>query len=186
MILGIRSFDQGGYRGIQAILIRDWHQPLSVYGDKAFANFDEALLRLGRDPDATRIGPFPESSDPLKSLNTAASSALRSLPERIRAQAEFFTAAQRVASPHSLFIYWPRWMELYLESNEQGIERLEVSKLQWEERALSSSDLRLHVWLGKKLPLQLSPSPASRYFRLSELFSKPSSCALQLSAKLFV
>ena len=160
MILGVRSFRAGRYKGVNVFLLKDWILPIDEMGREVFDTFDESLMRLRTDPQATRIS-LPGLDSSLTDLNTATNAALRSVPDRYRYAVQLFSSAVKietdepVAESEVATVLWtnlPAWCSHAVETSggdffvvKEG-SHLGRPRSGWRKLELESSDFRLHVF----------------------------------------
>ncbi|MBS1984272.1 MAG: hypothetical protein JST16_08870 [Bdellovibrionales bacterium] len=179
MILGTRAVTQPQFIGVNVVLLRDWSTPVDLMGLGCFKAFDEALNKLRSDPDATRIGGTVETREAL--WTTATSAALRSLPERHRSGASYWSLAVAAESDFQRKAVWtdlPAWATIYIEDQAGNCDRLErpvTPAGEFTKLSLNASDRFLHVVLfGQSLALRLGGSATPQFRRLSQLIEESS------------
>jgi hypothetical protein len=172
MILGARSFDLHPYRGINIFLCKSWSPPLDFYGRQALQAFDETLLRLKSDTEATRLY-VVDSKEPreITDMNTAAAAALRSLPEKMRASCQIFTTIQS-RDLQGLWSNLPNWTLLRAEAQNGDLHdlRLPEGTPQWQRVPTEADDRWIHLsFFGSAGRLSLRPEAGPFFARLSAL-----------------
>jgi hypothetical protein len=174
MIVGARAAQRPDFRGFNVLALPDWTGTPEPLAHSCFGAFDESLLRMRSDPDATRIAVAGATTvGPLTSVHTASETALRSLPERQSDGCRFHSLV--VVAEAGGLVAWtdlPAWALLQAESVDGRLENLDrgVVDGSWSKIALKPDDLRLHLCLFRAgANLSRACFQDTRFFRASEL-----------------
>jgi|GEM_PF-1627713 len=178
MIVGARSLQRSDFRGFNVLTFADWNLPVETLGLTCMAAFDEALLRLRSDPEATRIAvPGSVSASPTTRVNTATESALRALPERYAPSARFHSLfVQQEGLKRVVWTDFPAWVQVRIETREGTLDAVSFSppNTTWRTFVLEDRDLRIHLSLIQGL-CDFRPTlfEEPRFFRSAELIRAP-------------
>lgn len=195
MIIAARRRDESYFSGFNICLIRDWVQPVEHLCLEAFNYFDEALMRVKSDEDATRIYvPEERENQFLTALNTASSAALRALPERFRNGVELYTVAveSRLDQAPTVWFQIPAWASLFVEDRDGGLDLISSESRpqnrKWAKADSLEKDLFIHLSLLSAFPnCSLSRGQEILVFRASSLIqaSREQEAGPTLSLRLY-
>jgi len=181
MILGYRAINRPHFHGINIFLLKDFLVPMEQVGHTCFDAFDEALLKLKNDSEATRIYSIDSKSPEVTAFNTATEAALRAVPERYRSSTELYTLVQSTSRSNLVYARLPTWAFLSCETQSGELFSLRLdstgAKRSWYEIPLEPEDRFVHIKLfsESEYPAIAPLQDREEFFRLADIALVPKS-----------
>lgn len=169
MILGYRTYQNVGSRGLNIFLSKAWTLPMEEMGQLCFHAIDATLTKMETDSEATLVTSLGVDNPDLvmRKLETARRAGLNALPLRFRKGVSLWSLH---IENRALFHDLPAWAMVYIETQGGDLMLLRThSEQPWQKIPLGQEDSWIHVGLFSRAhQVQISKeSKASRFLRLS-------------------
>lgn len=145
MMLAGRWRNSASFTGAVLASFRDWGPGVTSSAKSCFEAFDEILLKVRSDSEATRVISLDERGPPAEIL-TGLEGARRNVPQRWRKEVDLYVAVvvRKLNGGRDLLWNTPPWCAIFIESANGTLSRLHGQD-EWNRSPLQADDRCLHV-----------------------------------------
>lgn len=145
MMLAGRWKSSSSFTGAVFATFRESGSSVAASAKSCFEAFDEVLLKVRTDAEATRVISLDEQGPPPEIL-TGIEGAKRGVSQRLRKEVKLFVAAaiRKPSGGRDLLWNTPPWYSIFVERADGTLSKL-VGRSEWNRAPLDAEDRALHI-----------------------------------------